>query len=787
MTSCTHISSTPLKPVAPSSQVYKEECTLCFDSQDLPQGIDVCLSCFNGGCVDNDRKHADLHFRKTQHPLALNIRRVPKKRQLDGTPPPAKISRLAIEEERDEDQWDYITTAKCYACGGKEVDRADSNLASVIESVLQALSAKKQSEVKAWQEEITSCKHTTDLTQETAQKLEGSSLAHCKKCDLKENLWLCLTCGSLGCGRQQFGGIGGNGHGLSHYEETQHPVSVKLGTITPEGSADVFCYQCGEDRLDPRLAQHLETFGINIAGQQKTEKSIGELQLEQNLKFDFSMTTEDGKMLQPLFGAGFTGLRNLGNSCYMASIIQAVFALQPFADRYLQASHEHFARCSEPPAACFHCQMAKMADGLLSGRYSQQKDVVAEDGQTKGQDGITPSMFKSLIGKGHAEFSTMRQQDAQEFFQHLTSIVQQKERSTGNDPSQIFDFSLEQRLQCLECEGVRYRAEKNSSLTLRVPAKKKQVAELAGVEPGDEEKKNQAYEDVSFEECLSTVLSDEVREYKCPHDKADTQATFTTRFKSFPEVLVCTMSRFVMGEGWVMEKLNANIKAPLELDLEAHRGKGQQPDEQLLPEDNSSSASALPSVDQAALSQLVSMGFPEPRCTKALIKTGNNGAEVAMTWLFEHMEDPDIDEPLVRTSNSGGDSSASPQDIQQLMDMGFTDPQARRALKETNSNMERAVDWLFSHADSMDADVDTAGANTNASETAQEQDTRPAKYRLKAFISHKGTSAHCGHYVAHVLRDEKWVLYNDNKVVSVPSEGVEKAIDGAYMYFYTCV
>jgi uncharacterized UBP type Zn finger protein len=62
-------------------------------------------------------------------------------------------------------------------------------------------------------------------------------LAHCLKCDLKDNLWLCLTCGSLGCGRQQFGGIDGNGHGLDHYTETRHPVAVKLGTITPEGNA----------------------------------------------------------------------------------------------------------------------------------------------------------------------------------------------------------------------------------------------------------------------------------------------------------------------------------------------------------------------------------------------------------------------------------------------------------------------------------------------------------------------------------------------------------------------
>jgi uncharacterized UBP type Zn finger protein len=65
-----------------------------------------------------------------------------------------------------------------------------------------------------------------------------AGLAHCKECDLKENLWLCLTCGSLGCGRPQYGGVtGGRGHGLAHFEASAHPVSVKLGTITPEGAA----------------------------------------------------------------------------------------------------------------------------------------------------------------------------------------------------------------------------------------------------------------------------------------------------------------------------------------------------------------------------------------------------------------------------------------------------------------------------------------------------------------------------------------------------------------------
>ena len=33
-------------------------------------------------------------------------------------------------------------------------------------------------------------------------KIEGNELAHCGDCALSSNLWLCLTCGYLGCGRK---------------------------------------------------------------------------------------------------------------------------------------------------------------------------------------------------------------------------------------------------------------------------------------------------------------------------------------------------------------------------------------------------------------------------------------------------------------------------------------------------------------------------------------------------------------------------------------------------------
>jgi len=148
---------------------------------------------------------------------------------------------------------------------------------------MTTLSSARQSEVKAWEEEIVACEHTLTLYQPEACPIAAEGLAHCQSCELKANLWLCLTCGALGCGRQQYGGLDGNGHALIHSQSSGHPAAVKLGTITPEGRADVYCYSCDDSKLDMDLATHLANFGINVATQEKTQKTMTELVSEVTL------------------------------------------------------------------------------------------------------------------------------------------------------------------------------------------------------------------------------------------------------------------------------------------------------------------------------------------------------------------------------------------------------------------------------------------------------------------------------------------------------------------------
>jgi len=66
--------------------------------------------------------------------------------------------------------------------------------------------------------------------------------------------------------------------------------------------------------------------------------------------------------------------------------------------------------------------MVKLGYGMYNGKYSFPQ----KDDPTAPLNGLVPRQFKNVIGKGHPEFSTMRQQDALEFFQWLLETIKKR-------------------------------------------------------------------------------------------------------------------------------------------------------------------------------------------------------------------------------------------------------------------------------------------------------------------------------------------------------------------------
>ncbi len=47
-----------------------------------------------------------------------------------------------------------------------------------------------------------------------------------------------------------------------------------------------------------------------------------------------------------------------------------------------------------------------------------------------------------------------------------------------------------------------------------------------------------------------------------------------------------------------------------------------------------------PDLNQGLLNQVIMMGIPENAAKHSLHKTGNNNADMAVTWYFENMDNP---------------------------------------------------------------------------------------------------------------------------------------------------
>lgn len=59
-----------------------------------------------------------------------------------------------------------------------------------------------------------------------------------------------------------------------------------------------------------------------------------ELEIDINQKVgEWDVIQEAGSKLSPLYGPGYTGMRNLGNSCYLNSTMQVLFSIPDFKER----------------------------------------------------------------------------------------------------------------------------------------------------------------------------------------------------------------------------------------------------------------------------------------------------------------------------------------------------------------------------------------------------------------------------------------------------------------------
>lgn len=206
----------------------------------------------------------------------------------------------------------------------------------------------------------------------------------------------------------------------------------------------------------------------------------------------------------------------------------------------------------------------------MSGKYSEKKEAKKQEHDMQSeeekkevdiyQDGIRPQALKNFIGKGNEEFSSGRQQDAQEYLQHFIDVMEKEEKKRGRgNPCRMFDFEFEHRYECHKCHGVAYVPEKTNQMHLLLVG-----SDDEDMIPEEEEMKN------SFER----FFGDEIINKQCPGCGDAQNFTRRTRFLNFPEVLIMVTQRFTF-QNWTPTKLNTSFKLILgDLDLEVYKANG---------------------------------------------------------------------------------------------------------------------------------------------------------------------------------------------------------------------
>lgn len=684
--SCIRAQMGLLRVASATDKVYKDECAFSFDTPyafDTPyskNGLYVNLKTFQGYGErffkkDAERTHSVLYL----HELWKNVPVAAPKDHQDPT-------KLAIGVEGGFMTEKKFETVKSHSLvvlyDGRVVSIPLPNpslpefISNVCYSIINHDGMKLRMQADSWVDDqvILESKYARGLIQLSNNKKISNdpSTWKCEVSGATENLWLNLSTGFIGGGRKNWDGSGGSGAALAHFEETGklYPLCVKLGTITPLG-ADVYSYAEDEDTMvsDPLLAQHLAHWGIDIMTLEKTDKTMDEMQVQANLKYDWNkIFDDDGETCNPLHGPGYKGLVNMGATCYMNSVLQVLLSIPEVQERYgTEAAYNNIVNtCGAQIMEDFSLQLSKIARGLYSDRYIAPAPLEnnGEEHCTE-QYKITPVNFKNLVGKNHREFSGGLQQDASEYFQHLLGIIKRSERNdlvrlteglsigsatnvSNKSTAALFDYLIEKRMECVTTKQVKYICNESTMfniMELRIPtdfipkstagdaneSKKMKVDESDVVIPF------QACLDAYFESCVVSIRNPSVSNT----DNVD--AVVTSKMATFPRYLLVKLGRYYVDDKWRQCKVSASIPVPEMLDLSGYKASGGlqsgEVEMEEATQDNAAPSAGVPLVpDENLVATLVSMGFSENGCKRAALATHNADAETAMNWIFAHME-----------------------------------------------------------------------------------------------------------------------------------------------------
>lgn len=416
----------------------------------------------------------------------------------------------------------------------------------------------------------------------------------CSVCRSNKSPWVCLTCMNVHCGRYV------NGHAKKHFEEIEAPgcsqrkpdreklreKGQQHSVCMDCNSYSTFCYKCDEFVVNDTKLGHVQRVREHL---QSLENSVCNTDRQRKRKMSESFSP-DSKMKQDSEGALVqcaTGLRNLGNTCFMNAILQSLSNIQDFSCYFKELPSVALRSGKTAGRRMYHTRSQGDSSVSLVEEFRKTLCSLWQGSQTA----FSPDALFYVIWKIMPSFRGYQQQDAHEFLRYLLDHLHREMQGNKNgSPSPavaldepnyaseskcfingtstivtaVFGGVLQNEVYCLICGTESRKFDPFLDLSLDIPNQFR-IKTTKDQEPGPT---------CTLSDCLRSFTDleelDETELYMCHKCKKRQKSTKKFWIQKLPKVLCLHLKRF-HWTAFLRNKVDTYVEFPMcGLDMKSY-------------------------------------------------------------------------------------------------------------------------------------------------------------------------------------------------------------------------